>query len=89
VPLEFRISEPHPNPFNPLTHMTLDLPSRTRVDVRVFNRIGQEVSVLAGGDFDPGSYRMTFDGGSLPSGIYFVRASAFGQTRMMKAVLVK
>jgi hypothetical protein len=89
VPAEFVIGRPYPNPFNSATQIALELPSRTQVVAQVFNRLGQEVAVLANGELDAGVHRLTFDGGILPSGIYFIRVTAFGETHMMKAVMVK
>jgi hypothetical protein len=89
VPSDFVVEQPYPNPFNPITQIALELPSRTRVEALVFNRLGQQVAVLADGDFDPGPHNLTFDGSALPSGIYFIRVTAYGETHMMKAVMVK
>lgn len=89
VPSDFAVSEPFPNPFNPLAQISLSIPTRTHVNARVFNRLGQEVAKLADRDFDPGQYQLTFDGSALPSGIYFVRVTAFEETREFKAVLLK
>jgi photosystem II stability/assembly factor-like uncharacterized protein len=89
VPSEFVIGRPYPNPFNSATQITLELPSRTPVLTQVFNRLGQQVALIANGELDAGVHRLTFDGGALPSGIYFIRITAFGETHMMKAVMVK
>jgi len=89
VPSEYVIGRPYPNPFNSTAQIAFELPSRTRVEARVFNRLGQAVAVLASGDFDPGSHRLIFDGSAFPSGIYFIRITAYGETHMMKAAMVK
>ncbi|MBU0509096.1 T9SS type A sorting domain-containing protein [bacterium] len=89
LPTRFALSEPHPNPFNPATQITLSLPARTEVIARVYNRLGQVVALLADGELEPGEHTLTFDGSDLPSGLYFLRITAYDQTRMMKAVLIK
>ncbi len=89
MPTDFVLTEPHPNPFNPSTQVTLELPSRTRVTARVYNRLGQEAATLNNGLLEAGRHTLTFDGSELPSGLYFIRLEAYGQTRMMKAVLIK
>jgi hypothetical protein len=89
IPSAFAFGKPYPNPFNSSTQIALELPSPTPVEARVFNRLGQEVDVLVNGDLDAGAHRLTFDGSALPSGIYFIRLTAYGETHMMKAVMVK
>jgi photosystem II stability/assembly factor-like uncharacterized protein len=89
IPSTFAVSTPYPNPFNAETQLTLELPSPARVEARVFNRLGQEVALLADRELDAGAHRLTFDGSALPSGIYFIRVTAYGETHMMKVVMVK
>ena len=89
VPSEFAVGKPYPNPFNSAAQIALDLPSPTRVEGVVFNRLGQQVALLVNGELDAGVHRLTFDGSALPSGIYFIRITVYGETHMMKAVMVK
>jgi len=89
VPARFALSEPHPNPFNPATRVTVSLPSRAHVTANVYNHLGQRVATLCDGEMNTGEHALSFDGRDLPSGLYFLRVSAYGQTRMMKAVLIK
>ena len=44
---QFTLERPYPNPFNPQTTVVFELPTPARVEARVFNRLGQEVAVLA------------------------------------------
>ena len=89
LPRNFSLSEPYPNPFNPTTQLELALPARMKVHAAVFNRLGQQVALLADKDFDAGTHKLTFDGSELSSGIYFIRVTANHETRMVKAVLMK
>jgi hypothetical protein len=89
VPSDFAVGKPYPNPFNPITQISLDLPSPTRVEAQVFNRLGQQVALLVNRELEVGVHHLTFDGSALPSGIYFIRITAYGETHMMKAVMVK
>jgi hypothetical protein len=89
LPTSFSVSEPYPNPFNPSTQIKLDLPALTHVEAHVFNRLGQQVSTLADETLDAGKHTLTFDGSHMPSGLYFVRISAYGETSLLKAVLLK
>ncbi|MBS1262137.1 MAG: hypothetical protein MAG453_01476 [Calditrichaeota bacterium] len=79
VPSEFSLSAAHPNPFNPATAVSVRLPESAELTVTVYNVNGRVVATLADGVFAAGSHTFTFDGSSLASGLYFVRAHAPGE----------
>jgi hypothetical protein len=87
-PLSYRLGS-YPNPFNPTTTLAFELPKAEYLSLRVFDVLGREIAVLQEGMSEAGTHRVTFDGGNLPSGIYFARleAGAFTQTR--KLMLLK
>ncbi len=89
LPSVFELGEPYPNPFNPVTQIDFALPARTHVLAAVFNRLGQQVALLANQEFDAGHHTLAFDGNYLSSGIYFIRITAYNETHMVKAVLMK
>jgi hypothetical protein len=89
LPATFALSQPYPNPFNPVTQIELALPAGTKVVAAVFNRLGQQVALLADREFEPGKYSLTFDGTELSSGIYFIRITAYDETHMVKAMLLR
>ncbi len=70
----------YPNPFgagsasgSSRTSISFALPSDMSVRLAVFDVLGREVAVLAEGPHSAGTYRLQFDGKSLPGGLYFVR----------------
>jgi hypothetical protein len=87
-PSSFNLSS-FPNPFNAITTISYDVPQTGRVSLRVFDLLGRDVTVLADGFAQAGSYRVMFDGSGLATGIYFARldAGAFSQTK--KLMLLK
>jgi hypothetical protein len=90
LPKNFTISQPYPNPFNPTTKVALTLPEYSKIEVAVYNILGQKVAVLADDYFDIGTHEIKFDGEGLASGIYFIHASVPGKiNRILKALLVK
>ena len=89
-PTEFTLSNAWPNPFNPSTSITVSLPHSAQLKVAVYNLLGREVVELANNRYQAGSHRFVFDGSGLPTGIYFVRATAQGQMdQVRKVVLMK
>ena len=89
LPNEFALHEPYPNPFNPTTVIAMDLPTRMKVKAVVFNRLGQQVAVLSDGNLDAGAHELTFDASMQPSGVYYIRVQAGGETQILKAALIK
>jgi len=78
-----------PNPFNPSTALSFDLPIASFVNLAVFDIFGRLVATLADGWREAGVHEVTFDGSGLPSGIYLYRLSAGEFTSGGKMVLMK
>jgi hypothetical protein len=91
IPDRFELMQNYPNPFNPATIIKYSIPDRrgVLVTLKVFDLLGGEVTTLVNEQKSPGIYQATFNGISLPSGIYFyqLRAGSFVQTK--KLVLIK
>jgi hypothetical protein len=79
----------YPNPFNPATTIKFKLNSEGRVNVEIFNLIGQAVVTLIDGIRPAGLNDVLFDAGELPSGIYiaYIRTEYF--TKLLKMNLIK
>jgi hypothetical protein len=89
LPAGFALHPNYPNPFNPSTTISFDLPITTRASVRVYDITGREVSVLADEVLSAGTHTVTFDGGKLPSGIYISRLTVGQFTAARKMILLK
>ena len=59
------------------------------VTLKVYDILGREIATLVNGQKQPGSYRVTFDGSSLVSGVYFYRLTADNLVQTKKMLLVK
>jgi tetratricopeptide (TPR) repeat protein len=85
----------YPNPFNPSTIISYQLPVTSQVSIRIYDMLGREVVVLADGIKGAGTYTASFDGSHLASGIYFARFTATPQNgnqpfmQTMKMLLTK
>ena len=88
-PVEYGLSEPHPNPFNSRTLISYSLPVSGDVELVVFNIEGHEITRIAGGFHPAGTYSASFDAESLPSGIYIVRLQTAAYSQARKVLLVK
>ena len=81
LPTSFQLNQNFPNPFNPSTTISFDLPTRSKVTLKIFNLLGQEVSTLIDKDLPANSYKVEWDGRSdtgesVASGIYFYKLIA-------------
>jgi hypothetical protein len=87
------LKQNYPNPFNSLTEIAFILPEGGHVKLVVNNMLGQQVSVLTEDDRSRGEYKLTFDGGDLPSGQYsytLIFTGASGTSKLTKKMyLVK
>ena len=89
VPNKFTSLEVHPNPFNPETSITFDLPNPGDVSLIIYNVQGREVAKLVDGWRSAGEYQTVFDGSKLSSGIYFARLLAGDFSAIKKLLLIK
>ena len=89
IPMDFNLGQAYPNPFNPTTHLTLDLPSDGIVSIQVYNVVGQLVETLVDNHMTAGSYDITWNAGNIPSGMYFVRSAMGSEVRTQKVMLLK
>jgi hypothetical protein len=70
---EFALEAAYPNPFNPSTTLTFEVPEAAQVRVTVYDVLGRRVRELANGMLSEGIHRVSFDASDLPSGTYLVR----------------
>jgi aldose sugar dehydrogenase len=78
-----------PNPFNPATSIKYTIPREGVVRLAVFNLLGQEVALVFEGEQSAGTYEVSFDKASLPTGIYFYRIQAPGFVETKKMTITK
>ena len=89
IPTEYALKQNYPNPFNPLTKIRFDIPKESHVTLKLFNILGQLVSIIVDEQREPGSYEIVFDGSKLASGVYFYRLIADNYISTKKFVLMK
>jgi hypothetical protein len=78
TPLTFSMGQNFPNPFNPTTNIKFNLAVDSKVSLKVFNILGQEVVTLVKGNLAAGSHSVEFSAKGLQSGVYFAKIEANG-----------
>lgn len=89
IPNQYKLFQNYPNPFNPVTTVKMQLPQTGLAKLSVYDISGKEVAVLINRQLAAGTYEITFDAGSLASGIYFYKLFAGDYTDTKKMTLVK
>lgn len=88
IPLAFGLQQNFPNPFNPSTTISYDLPHSGFVSLTVFDVLGREVRKLVNETQLPNHYAVSFNGAALSSGVYFyqLKMKDFVETKRMMLV---
>lgn len=90
LPHETRLGTISPNPFNSTTNIRFEVANNSRVTVRIFNLLGEQVASITDNQYQPGYHQVAWNAGDLASGVYFVRFDAPGiRMQMSKIVLVR
>jgi len=88
-PKQFTLHPAYPNPFNPTTTISFDLPFQSHVSMNIYNILGERVGLLMDRTMPQGNHRVQWDGSDYPSGIYFVRMDAGAYRQVRKVVLLR
>lgn len=89
IPTEIQLNQNYPNPFNPSTNISYSIPNNSKVLLKVFNSLGQEVATLVDGDQTAGAYSVTWDASSVSSGVYFYQLVSGSEVQTRKMILIK
>jgi hypothetical protein len=97
IPNSFILYQNHPNPFNPSTMISFDIPTRSFVTLKVYDLLGREVTTIASEELSAGNYSRFWNASGFAGGFYFYRlqahqisggqAGAFTETK--KLLLIK
>ncbi|MFZ0390070.1 MAG: FlgD immunoglobulin-like domain containing protein, partial [Calditrichia bacterium] len=94
VPADFALEQNYPNPFNPETRIRYSLPQQQRVELTIYNALGQQVRNLESGLKSAGSHTAVWDGtdnsgNKVSSGIYIYRLKSGEFESRHKMILMK
>jgi rhamnogalacturonan endolyase len=81
MPMSYQLHRNYPNPFNPETIISFDLPEACHVKIDVYDINGCLVKSLTNNDYQAGCYQIRFNGSTIASGVYLVRLEMMASTR--------
>lgn len=85
----FNLKQNYPNPFNPNTKIGFQIANSGFVSLKVYDIIGSKVATLVDENKPAGVYKIDFDAGDLPGGVYFYQLKAGDFIETKKMLLLK
>jgi len=94
LPKSFTLEQNYPNPFNASTTIPFYIERAGKVELTIFNTLGQKVKTLFSGNLATGDHFIVWDGNDgdgnlVASGVYIYRLKSNGSTETRKMVLLK
>jgi hypothetical protein len=94
IPMEFSLAQNFPNPFNPSTVIQYQVPGLSKIMLKIFNTLGQEVKTLVDEIQDAGYKSVEWNstdntGNAVPSGMYFYQLHGDGFVATKKLLLMR
>lgn len=94
VPHKTSLRSIYPNPFNPSTTVRFYVNTTDRVNIKVYNIRGQEIKQLTQEIYQPGFYKINWNGkdendNRCASGIYLFKMETTRESQLIKGILVK
>ena len=94
IPKYFQVKQNYPNPFNAITVIEYTIPKRANTTLKIYNSLGELITILENGIKEAGSYRIEWDGKNfsrnvVSSGVYFYVVAADNFYSVKKMVLLK
>ncbi len=93
VPSGFSLEQNFPNPFNPSTKISFDVPAQGKgsknVKLVIYDNTGREITTLINAQLQTGTYRADWDASGYASGVYYYKLTADNFSETRKMVLLK
>lgn len=89
IPFTYELSQNFPNPFNPVTTVFFQIPTRDFVTIKLYDILGREISTLANEMMEAGRYSLQIHAEKLSSGIYFYKMTSGNYSSLKKMVVLK
>jgi len=89
IPSTYQLFQNFPNPFNPSTTISFQVPVRGFVSLSVFDVLGREVATLVSQEMELGRHSVVWDASAFTSGTYFYRLQSGNHVETKKLILLR
>ena len=89
LPSDIMLLPAYPNPFNPITNISLLLPFEQYISFGVYDIRGKKIKDIYNGFVDKGQHTYTINSSGMSSGIYFVHLNFDKGMKTQKIILIK
>jgi hypothetical protein len=86
---EYSLEQNFPNPFNPSTIITYQLPKNSDVKISIYNVLGQQITTLVSQSQSAGKYQVEWDASGFAGGVYLYQIQADGFRAIKKMILLR
>jgi hypothetical protein len=86
---DYDLAQNFPNPFNPSTTISYQIPQDGIVTLKIYDVLGSEVATLVNEERIAGKYEVNFNASSLASGVYIYKIQAGSFINSKKMILLK
>ena len=89
-PYQFQVSPPYPNPFNPSVNLDLHIPHDRRMDIGVFDILGNEIDIISDHRiYLRGTHTIHWSPKHHASGVYYIRLTDGMDSQFKKIMFIK
>jgi hypothetical protein len=89
LPRLYHLNQNYPNPFKPSTVISNQLPALSKINLKIYDLLGREVTTIVDDMKPAGTYSAIWNALDKPSGVYFYKLTANGFVQTRKMILQK
>lgn len=94
LPKKFQVSQNFPNPFNPSTHVEIQLPESGKLNVSIYDLTGRLINTLVNDNLEMGSYIVEWHGNDqanrlVSTGVYIMKVNSGDYSKSLKLAFIK
>gem|GEM_PF-1682914 len=89
VPKTFALYHNYPNPFNPTTMFTYDVPKDAHVEIILYDLLGRKIATLVNEIKPAGYYSVGWNASAVSSDVYFVKMQSENFSKIHKVMVMK
>ncbi|MBU0561491.1 MAG: T9SS type A sorting domain-containing protein [Bacteroidota bacterium] len=89
IDTSYKLFQNYPNPFNPTTTIEYTIAEPADVKITIYDLLGRKVNTFLNNNQNAGNYKIIYNAGNLPSGIYYYQIKCGDYTETKSMILLK